>query len=292
MTETWPTPYGDNPPKQWLFEPHDTLSWDNPIVIDEDGRFSAISHDWESNHLDIPDFEPFRSPSGNRSFHQGKTITDEGETVATGNISYGEGHIVNASFQERLNFKGDPRRCKLSARCVELDEYAAVCGYVIPGTTKADVAGMLRSPLSPEYIQYKGREDYAGPVFVGRTALLVGMNDLTDAQIRAKFDSIAENYHETDGSGRIVYATRMIREETLMPIAEIETVKTALRQVLASQDDTGAAQTGEEEAGASDSRLDEIEAGLAQAIADTENIKASITKILARLETMDLPDNV
>jgi len=209
MDELWPTPQGDNPPSKWLLEPHPELSSETPMIIDQEGRFSAISHEWDTQHISIPEFKPKRSPSGNKSFHQGTTITAEGKAIPTGVISYGGGHVavdLPAHIVRKMN--GDPSRVKIAARCVELDKYAAVCGYVVPGTTKKEVASMLRSTLSGEWRSFNGRMDYWGPVFVDRGGLPKGVrSQLTDKQIESKFDKIAKNYYSVKSpDGDLVYA--------------------------------------------------------------------------------------
>lgn len=226
MAETvWPTPYGDNPPLQWLNEPHAELSPETPMIISEDGRFSAISHEWNRTHNALPGgWTPQRSPSGNRSFHQGQTVTDEGEVVATGVIPFGGGHAPNLPEHLIRRMNGDPTRVKVAGRCVEYDDYAAICGYIVPGTSKSEVAAMLRTTLSGEWRKFDGRTDYYGPVFVDRGGLIKGMDsELTDEQIDAKFKEISNNYYtQKDEHGEIQYACGALLASSLGVLEENE----------------------------------------------------------------------
>ena len=211
--DLWPTPFQSNPPEEWLYSMHDELSPDIPIIIDDQGRFSAISHEFGIEHIARPGVTNSPSPSGNKAFHQGITITADGNPVKTGNISYGIGHAPNdvpmhLRPQIEEGKTGSPNRVKLVGRCVENDKYAAVCGYVVPGTTKEEVAAMLRTPLSGTWAKFNGKTDYYGPVFVDKPGYLRGMNSTADDDsIRQRLKDVAKKYFTLENKqGDVVFA--------------------------------------------------------------------------------------
>lgn len=219
----WPTPYGNNPPNEWLHSFHEELSPDVPTIIDQDGRFSIISHEFGVEHVARPGVSAMPSPSGNKAFHQGITITADGNPVKTGNISYGVGHAPNdVPMHLRRDIEegktGSPERVKLVGRCVETDKFAAVCGYVVPGTTKDEVAAMLRTPLSGTWARYNGKTDYYGPVFVDRPGYLRGMNTGSDeSSISDRLKKVAKKYFSVENKqGDVVFACSGVLADNLI----------------------------------------------------------------------------
>lgn len=208
LDATHPTPYGVSPPGEWFTEPHHDVIPGASALITADGRFCAYSHEWDRCHISFTSagecWAPPRSVSGNRMFHQSRTITAEGVEIPTGVIPFGDGHApIDATVAEAQQHYDRPERVTVWARAVETDDGCVMCGTIVPGTTHRQVALMRASALSGDWrwVPQFHSLDFLGPCFVARPGLPIGLEHAAIEQ--ALYDIQRGQQLTTTASGEI-----------------------------------------------------------------------------------------
>lgn len=219
--EAHPTPFGANPPDEWLSslpvnadgEMHDP--YDHGAYIDADGRVAILAWPYDRCHIGYTDagecWIPPVSPTGNQMFHQGRTITASGVSVPTGGLLVEEGHISEqVTVAQAMQLYNNPELFGASGRILDIPGYAAYfVGYLMPGVTNQQVANMRAGALSGDwrFIPELGMMDALGPVLVGRPGLPShdAANKLVD--VDAEFWALAAQF-ETDVTAGAVTSAR------------------------------------------------------------------------------------
>lgn len=190
-----PTPYGDNPPAEWFFEPHPDVQPGSTGIITADGRFCAYAFEWDRCHNGFTDagecWTPPRSASGNRYFMQSSVVTAEGLSFPVGVIPLWGGHAApDLDIWAAMAHYDRPENVRVRARAVETEHGCVMCGAIVPGTTYRDVAAMRSSALSGDWrwVPELGTLDFLGPCFVARPGLPLGIEQ---AAVDAAFWDIA-----------------------------------------------------------------------------------------------------
>lgn len=182
LDAVFPTPYGDNPPAEWLLTPHHDVLPGTSGLITADGRFCAYSHEWDRCHnsytADGTCWTPPRSPTGLRYYHQATIVTAEGVQLPIGVIPLGDGHASpDVDLWTAMRHYDRPDRVVVRARAVETDDGCVLCGALVPGVTNRQVAIMRASALSGDwrYVPEIGAMEYLGSCFVARPGLPIGI---------------------------------------------------------------------------------------------------------------------
>lgn len=178
LFEVHPTPYGWSPPKEWMFE-DSTLLPGQSTKIYPDGRFSAWSHSWDQYHLGLlakgEVWKARPSKLGNKGFHQGSVTAADGTEIPAGSIPIYMGHPDDPYLTPSQTAKhyNNSETVRVVARANETEHGVQVNGFIIPGTTKDEVAKMKLLGLSGDWRHFPEVNDldYVGPCFVPRPAM-------------------------------------------------------------------------------------------------------------------------
>lgn len=201
----YPTPYGDNPPLEWLTTPHHDVIAGASALITADGRFCAYSHEWDRCHNGYTGagecWTPPRSPTQGRYFHQGSVVTAEGVQLPAGVIPLGPGHApADVDIYQAMAWYDKPTFVTVRARAVEVEDGCVMCGAIVPGTTYRQVAQMRASALSGDWrwVPELGAMEFLGPCFVARPGLPIG---LEEALVAASLWDITRQLDVTTAAG-------------------------------------------------------------------------------------------
>lgn len=220
LGEAHPTPFGANPPDEWLhslpvmedgtiWDPYDLGSY-----IDADGRVAMLAWPSDRCHIGYTDagecWMPPPSPTGYAMFHQGRTITATGVSVPTGGLLVENGHIpTDVTVAQAQALYNNPELFGASGRILDIPGYAAYfVGYLMPGVTNQQVANMRAGALSGDwrFVPELGMMDALGPVLVGRPGLPSHdtANKLVD--VDAEFWALAAQFETTVAAGAVTSA--------------------------------------------------------------------------------------
>ena len=187
--EAHPTPFGLNPPDEWLMSlPTEVtasgVTTIDPYLtgpyIDAEGRVAifawgygerGVCHNGSPMGPDVC-WMPQPSPTGNRLFHQGTIVTASGVAVPGGGLMFG--HAAAGSVLQAQQDYNSPDLFKVRGRILETDLGAYLVGSLQPGTTNSDVEILRASALSGDWRRIPelgGAFDSLGPVVVARPAL-------------------------------------------------------------------------------------------------------------------------
>lgn len=188
-TDEHPTPYGLNPPDEWLMSLPTEITASGVTTIDPyltgpyidaEGRVAIFAWGYGERgtcHNGSPlgegvCWKPTPSPTGNRLFHQGTIITASGVSVPAGGLMVG--HAASGSVLQAQQYYNSPDLFKVRGRILETDLGAYLVGTLQPGTTNNEVEILRASALSGDWRrmpELSGAFDSLGPVVVARPAL-------------------------------------------------------------------------------------------------------------------------
>jgi hypothetical protein len=140
------------PPAAWFADPK--LDGPTRIRITEDGRVFGHLAQWDVCHTGFTNVctTAPKSKTGYARFHQGTTVTSEGEILPTGKITIGGGHANTSLGMRPAIAHYDNSTTAVAVVRAGEDEFGIwVSGALIPGLSPEKVAELRRSPLSGDW---------------------------------------------------------------------------------------------------------------------------------------------
>jgi hypothetical protein len=156
------------PPKEWFDDPK--LTAPTPLHIGDDGRVYGHVAVWDTCHVGIGSscVKPPKSNTSYAYFHTGEAVTAEGDRVAVGRLTYGDGgHAApNLGFRAAAEHYDKTSHMGAVARAGE-DAYGIwVAGALVPEADEAAVRVMRSTPLSGDWRRVGGNLEMVAALHV------------------------------------------------------------------------------------------------------------------------------